>query len=1116
MSQTSGGFLLSLGPFLGQKKVSPAETECKETEDALESSDESSLSMILEMSTSSSVEIKNTMVTEDNKRNHGSFKFLTSTPPKDSSQPEESMQTETFNHLNGSGSQNSFAKSLLQAETVLWNRLQPGWKWFMAKQQADDSYSDAESDDQLLTSDHESRCSSRRMLEAEQIVFELDKCCQLQQSLKGTLFHGHVKSLPMDTLSTADFQYHQAISNLGNNYAKLRKLLEYRSCILLNKAYIMRLRGASNFVRKLEQLLMQEQEKSLKVNEPRDQSSVTSVKELGQLCEELRCHTSHWKCLEEKIKNDPWLRFKLMHLKKMFICMKQTLTWLSINAVLLMEQYISKLLCTLAFTDPHNIPSELLWEFFRGLEIYNVIITESKIPQSYLELNHSVEGININESDLLCQRVKGTLCQLGENWKIEPFLIERVLKVLANERGSIAASCFYDTITMNKTLLSTVNHNNLSALDWENIKLSFLSFADNRNIFCDDETNDILCQPKLGNGQQELKPCSCKRSIQKFCMEDEVLLNKIVDSLVASNILWQYVLNRPKTIKPQEIKAEDLHLQHNIFSAEDSPHQSLETKQNNEITVNPLVSPLMRKSVHWQDYTHCERKVLLFSKYKSLMWKSFATHLRDQFYFQPLFATGGSKHYVGKLDQCKAEISALLIQVLLEACYKGILPSDCEPFVKDLCLSMWSRVALVHWDQVFCSTLGSMLKDKCFPDSDTKGDASRSRTAGLFLALLHPLCTMLTWLNKEQGQNQGSSIGGDRKLLVPSILVRTLSHCIVTLQTSSHWLMTKSLQFLSSWSINQFLLLVQGDLKVLRVMASKMLQLAETFCIEENQTQGIQESLLQAEVIALVKELGYAATIFNTFSTKALALFSTKCRKMTLELFEQTMPLGRQWRVNYRSVVLPRKSNEYATAAVQTIIGQVLEGIKQLPEDAQTIPLTEALTAFMEAWMDHILKEKIKFSVQGALQLKQDFDTMRELICSDDQQLSMEVRQSVLSLRVFYQVDNAIICLLQQPTRKVYVPSNTWDHFRRCCSSSSRTVDFSHQNLNSLDSLDLRTERTRAAFQPEASDQLNKVITTRHPESYLAVNQQEWLALRVNSSRRRKVLRLPCMKNTPE
>ncbi|XP_051889641.1 uncharacterized protein ccdc142 isoform X2 [Pristis pectinata] len=1102
MSQTSGGFLLPLGPLLGQKRVSPAEAECKETEGTLESSDESSFPTTLEMSAASSVENKNAIVTEDNKRTYTSFKSLTSRPPKDSPRPDESLQKDKLNHLNGSGPQNIFAKSLLQAETLLWNRLQPGWRWLMAKHQAEDICSEADSDDRLLASDLDSRCSSGRMFEAEQIVFELGKCCHLQQSLKGTLFHGHMKSLPMDILGTTDFQYHQVISSLGNNYAKLRKLLEHRSCILLNEAYVKNLRGASNFIRKLEQLLMQEQEKSKNVNVDISHSNATSLKELRQLCEELRCHTSHWKCLEEKIKNDPWLNCKLLHLKKFFIRMKKTLTLLSINAAFLMEQYISKVLCTLAYADPYSIPSESLWEFFRGLEIYNIIVSESKIPQPYFELNNSIEETNINESDLLCQRLKGTLCKQSGNWEIEPFLIERVLKVLANERGRIAAGCFYDTIMMNKTFLLAVSHHNLTALDWENIKLSFLRFASSRDIFCGEE--DTLCQPKLGSSQQELKPCSCKKSIQNFCMEDEMFLNKIVDGLVATNILWQHILNRPKKDKRQETKAEDLQLQHTIFSTENNPHQSLKTKQNDEITGNPLVSPLMSKSVHRQDYTHCEEKVLLFSKYKAILWKTFATHLSNHFYFQPLFASGGSKHNIGKLDQCKAEISALLIQVLHEACYKGLLPSDSEPFVKDLCLSMWSRIALIHWDQVFCSTLGSTLKDKCFPDPESKGDTQRSRTAGLFLALFHPLCITLTWLNLEQAQNQGSSNGAVCKLVVPSILVRTLSHCITTLQASSHWLMTKGFQFLSSWSMNQFLLLIQGDLKVLKVMASKMLQLAETFCVEENHSQGIQESLLQAEVTTL------------TFSVKALAIFSTKCRKMTLEIFQQTMPVGRQWRVNYRSVVLPSKSNEYATAAVHAVIARVLEGIHQLPEDAQIIPLTEALTAFMEAWMDHILKEKIKFSLQGALQLKQDFDAIRELICSDDQRISMEVRQAVLSLRVFHQVDNAIICLLQQPTRKVYVPSNTWDQFRRCCSSSSRTVDFSHQNLNSLDSLDLRSERTRAVFRPEASDQLSKIITTGHPESYLVVNQQEWLALRVNSNRRRKVLRLPCMKNTPE
>uniref|UniRef100_UPI00398E7DAE uncharacterized protein ccdc142 isoform X2 n=1 Tax=Pristiophorus japonicus TaxID=55135 RepID=UPI00398E7DAE len=1121
MSQTSGGFLLPLGPLMGQKRVAPSETESGETEGFSKSSKEESVPKTLELPVTSSTEDKNAAVIEDNNRSQTSVNPLASMPPKESISPEESMHKEKFDHLNGSGPPNSFAKSLQHAETLLWNRLQPSWRWLMTKHQAEDSYSDTDSDDSLLSLDVDNRFPSGRLPEAEQIAFDLGKCCQLQRSLKGALFHGHVKSLPMDIQGTADFQYHQAISSLANNYAKLQILLERRSCILLNKAYAISVRGASKFVRKLTELLIQEQEMANKVKLGIDHSSVTSIKKVGRLCEELRCHTCHWKCLGEKIKNDPWLNCQLIHMKETFNCMKQALTLLGIYAVLLMEQYISSVLCTLAYAEPYSVPSESFWEFFRGLEIFNSIVSESNIHQSYLELKNCVE-INVNESDLLSQRLKVKLCRTSGNWKIEPFLIERVLRILANERGRIASQCFYKVITTNKTFLSTVSNNNLTAVDWENIKMPFLQrFTSSHNIFCGEEIKTSLCRSKLGDKQEELEPCSCKNSIQEFCMEDEVLLNHIVDGLVTSNMLWQHVLNRPKPDKPQETEAEDLQLQHTIFSAENNLQQGLEGKQNDEINRNPIVFPMRRKSVRWQDSSHCEGKVLLFSKYKAMMWKAFATHLSDRFYFQPWLSYGSSQHAIGTLDQCKAQITVLLIQVLHEACYKGLLPSDCEPFVKDLCLCMLSRIALIHWDQVFCSALGSALKDKCFPDPERKEDTVRSRTAGLFLELFHPLCVMLTWLNVEQAQKEDARTGVVRKLVVPSILVRTMSHCITTMQTSSHWLMTKGFQFLSSWSMNQFLLVIQGDLKLLRAMASKMLRLAETLCTEEVSSQGIQETLLLAQVTALVKELGDAAAIFNTFSVTALTIFSTNCKRMAIEIFEQSMPVGRQWRVNYRSVELSSKPNEYATAAVQTVIGQVLEGIQPLPEDAQTIPLTAALTAFMEAWMDHILKQKITFSLQGALQLKQDFDMIREFIRSDECQLSMEIRQALLSLHVFHQVDNAIICLLQQPTRKVYIPSNTWEPFRRCCtcSSSTRTVDFSQRSLNSLDSLDLRAERTRAICQPEAStgsELLSKIRATGHPESYLAVNQQEWLALRADSNRRRKVLRLPCMNKTQE
>ncbi|XP_072353634.1 uncharacterized protein ccdc142 isoform X3 [Scyliorhinus torazame] len=1057
MSQASGGFLLPLGPLMGQKRVSPAQTESKKFEVFSESSKEESFQKTLELAMTSSAEDKNATVTEDN-RSQPSFSPLTSIPSK------ESMQKEKLDYLTGSGLPNSFAKSLQQAETLLWNRLQPGWRWLMTKHQVEDSCSDTDSDDSLLSPDLDNRFLSGRLAEAERIAFDLGKCCQLQRSLKGGLFHGHVKSLPSDVLGTTDFHYHRTISSLANNYAKLQILLERRSCILLNKTYAMSVSGASKFVKKLTELLTQEQEMSKKVNLGKDHSSGISVKRLGRLCEELRYHTSHWKCLSEKIKNDPWLNCQLIHMKETFNRMKQALTWLGIYAVFLMEQYISTVLCTLAYVKPYVLPSESLWEFFRGLEIFNSIVSESNTHLSCLELKNGIEEININESDLLSQRWEVTSHRKSWNSKFEPFLVERVLGVLANERGRIASQCFYEVITTNKIFISTVSSNNLTALDWENIKISFLqSCTSSHNIFCGEDIRTNPCRPKLEDNRHGLEPCTCKRSIEEFCMEDEVLLNRIVDGLATSNMLWQHVLNRPMSDKPQEVKAQDLQFQH-IPSAENKPEQDLEAKRYVEISQHPLVPPIRRKSVHWQDSSHCEGKGALYSKYKTMMWKAFATHLSDLFYFQPLLSYGTSKHSIGKLDQCKAQITALLIQVLHEACYKGLLPSDSEPFVKNLCLYMFSRITLIHWDK-------------------------------------------------------GAKAGVVQKLVVPSVWVRTMSHCITTVQTSSHWLMTKGFQFLSSWSMNQFLLVIQADLKLLRVTASKMLQLAETFCFEEMSSQGIQETLLLAQVTTLVKDLCYVAAIFNTFSVKALTVFSTNCKRMAIDIFEQTMPVGRQWRINYRSVELPSKPNEYATAAVQTVIGQVLEGIQPLPEDAQTIPLTEALTAFMEAWMDHILRQKIKFSLQGALQLKQDFDIIRDLICSDERQLSSEIRQAVLSLRVFHQVDNAIICLLQQPTRKAYFPSNTWEPFRSCCSSSTRTVDFSHGSLNSLDSLDLRTERTRANFQPKAStgsDLLSKIRATGHPESYLAVNQEEWLALRVDSNRRRNVLRLPCMNKTAE
>lgn len=72
------------------------------------------------------------------------------------------------------------------------------------------------------------------------------------------------------------------------------------------------------------------------------------------------------------------------------------------------------------------------------------------------------------------------------------------------------------------------------------------------------------------------------------------------------------------------------------------------------------------------------------------------------------------------------------------------------------------------------------------------------------------------------------------------------------------------------------------------------------------------------------------------------------------------------------------------------------------------------------------------FSLQGALQLKRDFDLVREALQLEDYELSAEVKQLVFSLRVFQQTDNAIACLLQQPSKGA-LSSCSWDALQKCC-----------------------------------------------------------------------------------
>ncbi|XP_064007360.1 coiled-coil domain-containing protein 142 isoform X2 [Pogoniulus pusillus] len=401
----------------------------------------------------------------------------------------------------------------------------------------------------------------------------------------------------------------------------------------------------------------------------------------------------------------------------------------------------------------------------------------------------------------------------------------------------------------------------------------------------------------------------------------------------------------------------------------------------------------------------------------------------------------------------------------------------------------------------FCHALGSALSDPCSgePGPVPAAGPVRSRTGWCLQRLYPGLALALHCLQTLPGHPSSQSC----------LRLQILSRCVATAQACCWWLMSRACRYLSAWALPQFLIVTQGDLQLLKTETDNLVLLvSETFPVPGDALPGPSPWEHQ-----LCQQLHSVASSIQLFSGDVLKMFSTDCKRMSAEIFDQTMPLGKHWRVGLRPD-LPSSPSAYAAAAVQAVLGQVLQGAQLLPRDAQTPALARVTTAFLEAWMDHILAQRIKFSLQGALQLRQDFELVRELVVSERYGLAPETRQALLALRVFQQMDGAILCLLQQPGGAAGGTPRPWHNLRRCCSDDGTHLQEPGTDaLHGLDTLEpAPVAPTGATPQADPSVRLRSGV----PESYLSGSQQQWLSLRLNRARRWRVPGLPCVGNNPE
>ncbi|XP_050829955.1 coiled-coil domain-containing protein 142 [Serinus canaria] len=552
-------------------------------------------------------------------------------------------------------------------------------------------------------------------------------------------------------------------------------------------------------------------------------------------------------------------------------------------------------------------------------------------------------------------------------------------------------------------------------------------------------------------------PPALAAELQALCQEDEELMGHVFGALVASaDSLWQPVLS-------------------------ESPEA-------------PGLRPGSAggwKAVRWLDAARGPMAATLSARYRLLLWEAVGAVLGDSPGTPP----------------ATPSVTVTVAWELSRALAFARVPAECREELGRLCLQLLCRSILCSWDTDFTRALGSGLSDKCLEAPGGSPGLGCSRTAQQLRCLFPALALALRCLRLLPARPHAPPGGLCLRLQV-------LGRCLAAVAAAHAWLTGRAGRYLAAWALPQFLLLTQGDLQVLKAEAEQlMLQMSRTFTepgdIPEDSPPEPPPSLGSPWELQLCRQIRDMANSIQLFSGDVLWMFSTSCKRLSAEIFDQTMPLGRHWRLGPRAE-LPSSPSAYAAAAVQAVLGQVLQGAQALPHDAQVPTLARVTTAFLEAWMDHILTRRIKFSLQGALQLRQDFEAVRELVCSERSGLAPEARQALRALCVFRHTDTAVRCLLQQPGG-LGGPPRGWGSLRRCCSDEgAHPLEPSMDPLPGLDPLE------GLGPVPGTPPAAAEADLPSRPESPFPGSQQQWLSLRLHRARRWRVPGLPCVGNSPE
>ncbi|XP_075711357.1 coiled-coil domain-containing protein 142 isoform X2 [Rhinoderma darwinii] len=362
------------------------------------------------------------------------------------------------------------------------------------------------------------------------------------------------------------------------------------------------------------------------------------------------------------------------------------------------------------------------------------------------------------------------------------------------------------------------------------------------------------------------------------------------------------------------------------------------------------VAPLLRVLSGLEVRSSCTAESVLYEQYCSLLWPLLCAHL-----FQALYPGRRGVQSLPALTPCAMGWrTAAVIQLLHGVLTSDAVPEQCREMGRSLCQHLLCTGAFISWDRGVCRALSSALTDKCVTPLDDGSRRTHSRTSSALVTVCQELSVVLDALTSGR-TSLGLCIGaGVTRSPVPAGDVSShqgvLSRCVMSLQLCELWLRSRAQIYIGS--VSHLLLISHGDLPAIR-----------------DQMRSVTAATRKVEWTPVSQRL--CATLQNVADSLEGAasclprLLRSVCARQAQDIFQHLMPVGRHWRGKVASGefhggpdLVP---SDYSRAAVNAVLVPLLEGVSPLSLEEQMAAVSVTIVVFMEAWMEHILRERMRF-----------------------------------------------------------------------------------------------------------------------------------------------------------